>query len=176
MVQNLPGTLIASPWSSAAVSAHVNAAAVATYLRTVLKRNNIDNKGGRVISSVNCVVKTDETPPGSNAWLNAFWNGTQMIYGQAMFDDRLRSLASSLDIVAQSCSTASPAASARLIYQDEPGTLNESYRTYSARSDLQCRRSRTSRKWNWQIGDAPLDRPAGVPATCQIRLCSASRS
>src|ERR1700730_9105699 len=33
VVQNLPGTPIAPPWSSAAVSAHVNAAAVATYLR-----------------------------------------------------------------------------------------------------------------------------------------------
>ena len=84
VVQNLPGTPVAPPWSSAAVSAHVNAATVATYLRTVLKRNNIDNKGGRVISSVNCVVKTDESPPGSNVWLNAFWNGTQMIYGQAI--------------------------------------------------------------------------------------------
>jgi Zn-dependent metalloprotease len=153
VVQNLPGTLIAPPWSSAAVSAHVNAAAVATYLRTVLKRNNIDNKGGRVISSVNCVVKTDESPPGSNVWLNAFWNGTQMIYGQAMFDDRLRSLASSLDIVAHELFHGVTAATARLIYQDEPGALNESCSdifgtliSNAAQPDIA--------QWNWQIGDA----------------------
>ncbi|MEN3380513.1 MAG: neutral peptidase [Hyphomicrobiales bacterium] len=153
VVQNLPGTPVAPPWSSAAVSAHVNAAAVATYLRTVLKRNNIDNKGGRVISSVNCVVKTDENPPGSNVWLNAFWNGTQMIYGQAMFDDRLRSLASSLDIVAHELFHGVTAATARLIYQDEPGTLNESYSdifgaliSNAAQPDIA--------QWNWQIGDA----------------------
>jgi Zn-dependent metalloprotease len=153
VVQNLPGTPVAPPWSSAAVSAHVNAAAVATYLRTVLKRNNIDNKGGRVISSVNCVVKTDESPPGSNVWLNAFWNGTQMIYGQAMFDDRLRSLASSLDIVAHELFHGVTAATARLIYQDEPGTLNESYSdifgaliSNAAQPDIA--------QWNWQIGDA----------------------
>ena len=153
VVQNLPGTLIAPPWSSAAVSAHVNAAAVATYLRTVLKRNNIDNKGGRVISSVNCVVKTDESPPGSKVWLNAFWNGTQMIYGQAMFSDRLRSLASSLDIVAHELFHGVTAATARLVYQDEPGALNESYSdifgaliSNAAQPDIA--------QWNWQIGDA----------------------
>jgi Zn-dependent metalloprotease len=153
VVQSLPGTPVAPPWSSAAVSAHINAATVATYLRTVLKRNNIDNKGGRVISSVNCVVKTDESPPGSNVWLNAFWNGTQMIYGQAMFDDRLRSLASSLDIVAHELFHGVTAATARLVYQDEPGALNESYSdifgtliSNAAQADIA--------QWNWQIGDA----------------------
>ena len=57
-----PGTLITAPWSKAAVSAHVNATVVATFLRDVLKRNNVDNKGGKLISTVNCVVKRDEAP------------------------------------------------------------------------------------------------------------------
>jgi Zn-dependent metalloprotease len=153
VVKNLPGTLVAAPWSSAAVSAHVNAAAVATYLRTVLKRNNIDNKGGCVISSVNCVVKTDESPPGSNVWLNAFWNGTQMIYGQAIFDDRLRSLASSLDIVAHELFHGVTAATARLIYQDEPGALNESYSDIFG-TLISNAAQRDIAQWNWQIGDA----------------------
>ena len=43
----LPGELVQHPWSAAAVSAHTNAAVVATFLRDVLKRNNIDNMGGR---------------------------------------------------------------------------------------------------------------------------------
>ena len=80
--KSLPGTLIGAAWSKAAVSAHVNAAAVATFLRDVLKRNNIDNKGGKLISTVNCVVKRDERPAGSKNWLNAFWDGKQMVYGQ----------------------------------------------------------------------------------------------
>jgi Zn-dependent metalloprotease len=50
-----------------------------------------------------------------------------MIYGQAMFDNKLRSLASSLDIVAHELFHGVTAATARLIYQDEPGALNESY-------------------------------------------------
>jgi Zn-dependent metalloprotease len=41
----------------AAVSAHVNAAIVATFLRQVLKRNNIDDQAHRL--TVNCVVRRD---------------------------------------------------------------------------------------------------------------------
>ena len=49
----------------AAVSAHVNATVVANFLRDVLKRNNVDNKGGKLISTVNCVVRRDERPPAA---------------------------------------------------------------------------------------------------------------
>ena len=76
-----------------------------------------------------------------------------MIYGQAMFDNKLRSLASSLDIVAHELFHGVTAATARLIYQDEPGALNESYSdifgaliSNSAQPDIA--------QWNWQIGDA----------------------
>ena len=81
----LPGKLARQPWSPAAVSAHTHAAMVTTFLRKVLKRNNIDNMGGRVVSTVNCVVKQfEQPPPGSKVWLNAFWDGTQMLYGQEL--------------------------------------------------------------------------------------------
>jgi Zn-dependent metalloprotease len=72
---SLPGREIRNPpkFSPAAVSAHANAAVVATYLRDVLKRNNIDNRGGVMKSTVNCVVRRDQSrrdPP--RQWLNAF--------------------------------------------------------------------------------------------------------
>jgi Zn-dependent metalloprotease len=151
-VKNLPGVPSAAPWPSAAVSAHVNAAAVVTYLRTVLKRNNIDNKGGRVISSVNCVVKTDEDPAGSKVYPNAFWNGTQMIYGQSLFGKQLRSLAASLDIVAHELFHGVTAATARLIYQDEPGALNESYSDIFGTLISNAGQPDIG-QWNWEIGD-----------------------
>jgi len=126
---NLPGSLVSSPFSPAAVSAHVNAGHVATFLRDTLKRNNIDNMGGRMVSSVNCVLKRDEDPPGSRIWLNAFWDGNanQMIYGQAKFDGRLQSLSVSLSVVAHELFHGVTGATARLIYQGETGALNESY-------------------------------------------------
>lgn len=149
---NLPGKLVSHPWSPAAVSAHTNAAVVVNFLRDVLKRNNIDNKGGRVVSTVNCVVKQFERPPGSRIWLNAFWDGTQMLYGQAPFENNLRSLASSLAVVAHELFHGVTGGTARLIYQGESGALNESYSDIfgalianSAEPDIG--------KWDWLIGD-----------------------
>jgi Zn-dependent metalloprotease len=125
----LPGNLVAAPFSPAAVSAHVNATRVATFLRDVLKRNNIDNVGGRMVSSVNCLLKRDERPPGSKIWLNAFWDGqaVQMIYGQAKLNGRLQSLSASLSVVAHELFHGVTGATSRLVYQDESGALNESY-------------------------------------------------
>lgn len=147
----LPGNLVAHPWSPAAVSAHTHAAMVTTFLRKVLKRNNIDNMGGRVVSTVNCVVKQFEQPPGSKVWLNAFWDGTQMLYGQQRLGGQLRSLASSLSVVAHELFHGVTGATARLIYLGESGALNESYSDIfgtlianSARPDIA--------KWDWQVG------------------------
>jgi Zn-dependent metalloprotease len=150
---SLPGTLMTAPWSKAAVSAHVNAGVVASFLRDVLKRNNIDNRGGKLISTVNCVVKRDEDPAGSKNWLNAFWDGSQMVYGQVTFNGALRSLASSLDVVAHELFHGVTEATARLVYENESGALNESYSdifgiivSNLAEPDIA--------KWNWEIGDA----------------------
>jgi Zn-dependent metalloprotease len=154
--RKLPGAIHASPpgWTPAAVSAHANTSAVATFLRDVLKRNNIDGKGGSIVSSVNCIWKQYEDPRGSRNWLNAFWDPDrkQMIYGQATVDDRLRSLASSLDIVAHELFHGVTDHTAKLEYAFEPGALNESY------SDIfgviiSNRNEPDLAKWNWLIGD-----------------------
>jgi Zn-dependent metalloprotease len=147
----LPGHLAASPWSPAAVSAHTHAAVVATFLRKVLKRNNIDNMGGCVVSTVNCVVRQFEEPPGSDVWRNAFWDGAQMLYGQELVDGQLRSLASALSVVAHELFHGVTGATARMIYVGETGALNESYSDIfgtlianGARPDIA--------KWDWEIG------------------------
>ena len=154
--KSLPGSIYASPpaWTSAAISAHANAAIVASFLRDVLKRNNIDGQGGRIIQSVNCIWKTYEDPPGSKNWLNAFWDPDrgQMIYGQGTVDDKLRSLASSLDIVAHELFHGVTAHSAKLEYVSEAGALNESYSDIFAIIVSNYRQPEMS-KWNWLIGD-----------------------
>ena len=58
LVSKLPGTYVANPpdpWDGAAVSAHANTADVLKFLSTVLRRNSVDNMGGAVRSSINCV-------------------------------------------------------------------------------------------------------------------------
>jgi Zn-dependent metalloprotease len=148
----LPGKPVSAPWSSAAVSAHTNASAVVTFLRDVLIRNNIDNMGGPIVSTVNCVVRRFEEPPGSKIWQNAFWNGTQMLYGQVPFDGRLKSLASSLDVVAHELFHGVTGHTARLIYQGETGALNESYSDIFGAIVSNWRKPSIG-KWDWLIGD-----------------------
>jgi Zn-dependent metalloprotease len=150
--RKLPGSLRKHPWSPAAVSAHTNAAVVATFLRDVLKRNNIDNMGGRVVSTVNCVVKQAEQPPaGSNIWQNAFWDGAQMLYGQDMIDGKLRSMASSLSVVAHELFHGVTGGTARLLYLGESGALNESYSDIFGTIIANGKQPDIA-KWDWHIG------------------------
>ena len=151
---DLPGSLVKSPYSQAAVSAHVNAATVATFMRDVLKRNNIDNMGGRVVSTVNCVLAREADPPGTRNWLNAFWDPElkQMVYGQVTFNGALRSLAVALDVVAHELFHGVTDHTSKLEYEFQSGALNESYSdifgilvSNMAEPDIT--------KWNWEIGD-----------------------
>ncbi|MGB8191027.1 MAG: hypothetical protein WCF67_03865, partial [Chitinophagaceae bacterium] len=95
---NLPGQLISkqNDWLSAGEFAHYHACTVVAFLKDVLKRNGVDNKGMKLISSVQCVEKD-----GINEWQNAAWLPVhkQMVYGQVEIEGQPRSLATSLDIV-----------------------------------------------------------------------------
>jgi len=73
----LPGTAITSPPGGH----HCRQRALqrgqrGSILRDVLRRNNIDNNGGAMNSSINCIV-AGESQDGRQ-WLNAFWNSKQM--------------------------------------------------------------------------------------------------
>ena len=148
----LPGRAIKSPphWSPTAVSAHANAATVAEFLRQVLRRNNIDNNGGPMNSSINCVAASEAE--GDNQWRNAFWNGDQMVYGQILYKGSLLSICVALDIVAHEMFHGVTDATARLEYALQSGALNESYSDIFgvivanlAKPDIDS--------WNWKIGE-----------------------
>jgi len=110
------------PWDPAAVSAHANAAEVADFLERVLMRKGIDDEGGPLISSINCVRRS-----GAQEWRNAAWISTQMIYGQRLVDGKLRSYAVARDVVAHEIFHGVTENTARLDYFSESGALNESY-------------------------------------------------
>ena len=129
----LPGEArVQAPWDEnrAAVSAHANATTVVSYLREILRRNNIDNKGGPIVSVVNCVVKADAEGEDGKGWKNGFWDGKRMVYGQDEFDGELRSFASNLDVVAHELFHGVISNTARLEYLYETGALNESCRYF----------------------------------------------
>ncbi|HEX8637344.1 MAG TPA: M4 family metallopeptidase, partial [Pyrinomonadaceae bacterium] len=161
LFNSLPGSYVSNPpepWSSAAVSAHANAAAVAEFLRKALKRNGIDNAGGSIVSSVNCV--SSRYSPDGRQWSNAAWYRGQMVYGQKQVNGKLRSYAVGIDVVAHEIFHGVTDKTARLEYAAQSGALNESY------SDIfgviiSNFNERDISQWNWQMGE-DLN-AAGVP-------------
>jgi bacillolysin/neutral peptidase B len=147
----LPGEAVLlknpDPWDPAAVSAHANAAEVAEFLERVLLRKGIDDEGGPLISSINCVRRI-----GAQEWRNAAWISTQMVYGQRLLNGKLRSYAVARDIVAHEIFHGVTEHTARLDYFGESGALNESYSdifgiliSNAGNPDVGT--------WDWQIGE-----------------------
>ena len=172
----LPGTAVRrkppKAWPAAAVSAHANAEIVGRFLRDVVLRNGIDNAGGPMVSTVDCVVADESDTP--HEWLNAYWDPElkQMVYGQ-----RVRAnghppltIAAMLDIVGHEMFHGVTDGTARLEYAAQSGAMNESYSDIFGvliRNATEPDRSR----WQWQIGigfsadDEPL-RDMKSPETC----------
>ena len=150
LVSKLPGRYVANPpkpWNGAAVSAHANAADVLKFLSTVLRRNGVDNMGGPVRSSINCVEES-----GTKEWDNATWYRKQMMYGQSKVDGELRSWALAKDIVAHELTHGITDNTARIEYLGESGALNESYSDIFGVIVANIGKSDV-KKWNWLIGD-----------------------
>jgi Zn-dependent metalloprotease len=156
----LPGDAVANPpaWTPGAVSAHANAVAVSEFLRTVLRRDNIDGSGGAMRSSINCVV--EEFSPGPQQWANAFWNRRQMVYGQVRRTDGLRSLSANIDVVAHEMFHGVTDHTARLEYAFQSGALNESFSDIFGTVVANLGND-DPRTWGWELGEKLLegDRP-----------------
>lgn len=118
--KRLPGTLMTDSddvWTDgAAVDAHHYAGLVLNYYSSVYGRSSFDDMGAQIISSVHY----------ERDLVNAYWNGTQMIYGDG---DGVNSLALSgaFDVVAHEITHAVTSSTSDLIYQNESGALNEAF-------------------------------------------------
>ena len=149
----LPGTLYRvppTPWPKEAISAHANGATVAKFLRSIVRRNNIDNKGGEMISTVNCWDREDGKRPAKE-WRNAYWNGDQMVYGQIKFPGgAFFSVANMLDIVGHEMFHGVTDMTSRLEYRAQSGALNESYSDIFGIIIANFRKPLA--KWVWTLG------------------------
>jgi Zn-dependent metalloprotease len=116
----LPGTLVRSegdpPKKDVAVDeAYDGAGATYDLYQKGYKRNSIDGRGLRLDSSVHYAVGYD----------NAFWNGSQMVYGDG--DGKLfNRFTISVDVIGHELTHGVTEHEANLDYQDQPGALNES--------------------------------------------------
>lgn len=106
--------LLNAKYEAPAVDAHYYAGKTYDYYKNVFGRNSYDNRGAALKSTVHY---------GRN-YNNAFWNGTQMVYGDGDGTTFIP-LSGGLDVVAHELTHAVTDTSSDLIYQYESGALNE---------------------------------------------------
>ncbi len=114
----LPGTLIfqegGSSTDAAANDCYTNFGYTYNYYKTKFNRDSFDNAGSALIGTVHV---------GTN-WVNAYWNGTQMVFGDGD-GTQATYLSKSLDVVAHELTHAVTDRTANLNYESESGALNE---------------------------------------------------
>lgn len=154
----LPGDYCGNPpeWLTDAVSAHANGAVVAQFVRDVLLRYGLDNRGEGYKASINCLWG----PSGTGVWAGAAWYRNQAVFGQRQRGSKLVSYAVALDVVAHEFFHGITERTARLAIGGEPGALNESC------SDIFAIIIANSSKpspddWDWEMGEE-LD-ATGIP-------------
>lgn len=110
------------------------------WFNRVLNRNSIDNRGSVVHITLNYGVK----------YPNAFWNGSELIFGKgdgAIFTD----FSKSLDVIAHEMSHGVVQATGGLVYQGQSGALNEHFADVFGTTIQQA--FENADKPDWLIGD-----------------------
>jgi vibriolysin len=153
---SLPGTLKRSEGQAANADSTVNASYTNsgdTYdaYNMFWSRDSYDNNGAALIQTVHY----------STNYCNAFWNGTQMVYGDGNASQGCGSLALSLDVTAHEMTHAVTEKESGLIYSGESGGINESLSdVFGAFVEAWADGGRTGTLANntavWLIGDEVL--------------------
>ena len=142
--QTLPGAPVSRPGSSADMTAkHVfdETTSLAKFYSQVFGRNSIDNAGMTLLSSIHY---------GSN-YNNAFWNGTQMTYGDgdgSIFLD----LSKGNDVIGHELTHGVTQYSLQLSYTNEAGGLNESMSDCFGSMFRQWEANESVQQADWLIG------------------------
>jgi bacillolysin len=117
------------------------------YFFTQHGRDSFDNAGGTMISTVRYCPDIFNCPYG-----NAFWNGTQMVYGQGF--------STADDVDAHELTHAVTERSAGLFYYMQSGALNESFSDiFGETVDLTNARGNDTAAVRWKLGE---DLPASI--------------
>jgi Zn-dependent metalloprotease len=143
----LPGKAVRNEGAKAGRDPDVNEAydglgATFDFYRDVYRRNSIDDAGMHLDASVHYGMRYD----------NAFWNGTQMVFGDGD-GDLFNRFAASLDVIGHELTHGVTGDEARLVYVGESGALNESVSDVFGSLVKQYRRRQTAAKADWLIGE-----------------------
>lgn len=126
---NFPGTIVSdvdnvfnSSSQLDAVDVHANMAQTYDFFKNKFNRNSFDNNGATIKATVN---GRDPQYP-SQPMDNAFWNGTQMVFGDCS-GTTFAHIGSALDVVGHEFTHAVTERTAGLEYENQSGALNESF-------------------------------------------------
>jgi Zn-dependent metalloprotease len=142
--QTLPGAQIANPATAPdATAKHVFAetTSLASFYSQVFGRNSVDGAGMTLISSIHYGVNYN----------NAFWNGSQMTYGDgdgSIFID----FSKGNDVIGHELTHGVTQHSLALNYANEPGGLNESLSDCFGSMFRQWEAKQTVDRADWLIG------------------------
>lgn len=112
------------------------------FYKTVFDRDSLDGRGFALVSSVHF---------GTN-FTNAFWNRSQMVYGDGSSPAIARVL-TALDVVAHELTHGVTQFTARLEYVTQSGALNESFSDVFASMVKQYKNGETADGADWLIGE-----------------------
>jgi Zn-dependent metalloprotease len=146
----LPGTLVRGEGGAKSKDVTINEAydysgVVYDFYSKVFERNSVDDRGMRLDSSVH--FREDPTEPFDNA----FWNGSQMIYGDG--DGKtFQRFTKCLDVIGHELTHGITQYEAGLAYHGQSGALNESFSDVFGSLVKQWKNKQTAAKADWLIG------------------------
>jgi vibriolysin len=143
---SLPGTLLfqegGSSSDSIAMAAYNNLGYTYNYYKTKFNRDSIDGAGMTLIATVHY----------GNKYNNAFWNGSQMVFGDGD-GTTFAPFANALDVVAHELAHGVTERTANLTYSSEPGALNEAWSDIYGAA-VEAYRDGAVGSNTWKIGEA----------------------
>ena len=143
---SLPGGLVRSEGQAASSDISVNEAydglgATFDHYYDVYGRNSIDNNGLDLLATVHY----------GNKYNNAFWNGSQMVFGDG--DGTIfNRFTIAIDVIGHELTHGVTGATAGLEYHDQPGALNESMSDVFGSLVKQRSLGQTAAQADWLIG------------------------
>jgi Zn-dependent metalloprotease len=144
--ENLPGTLVRREGEKAKGGKTVSEAydysgSTYNFYKDVFKRNSIDTRG----------MKLDSTVHYGEDYNNAFWNGTQMVYGDGD-GEIFQRFTKSIDVIGHELTHGVTQYEAALEYEGQAGALNESFSDVLGSLVKQYALKQKADKADWLIG------------------------
>jgi Zn-dependent metalloprotease len=145
--ENLPGTLVRREGGKAkggttVTEAYDYSGSTYNFFKEVFNRNSIDTRG----------MKLDSTVHYGGDYNNAFWNGTQMVYGDG--DGQIfERFTKCLEIIGHELTHGVTQYEAALEYQSQKGALNESFSDVFGSLIKQYSLHQSADEADWLIGE-----------------------